>query len=170
MPISTDVLRGLKRGNTFIETGCDLGDGIAAALGAGFEKIISIEINPGSVAHAEKRFAGRSEVTILQGDTIKVLPGVVAELREPVTFWLDAHPATWSPVLQELAVIAASAIKEHTILIDDRRMMIGPGHSLCFFTPLEHEVHEALLRLNPKYHITYADGFIPNDIIVARAL
>ena len=108
MPISAEVLKSLKRGDVFIETGCDQGEGIAAALAAGFTKIISIELNATSVLNACKRFAGKP-VTVLQGDTVKVLPSVVAELKEPATFWLDAHPAEWSPALLELAVLQASS-------------------------------------------------------------
>ncbi len=161
MPITVAVLKGLKRGSLFVETGCEIGEGIAAALEAGFEKVISIELDEFNALHAQLRF-GRQPVTVIRGDTVDMLPKVLAELKEPATFWLDAH-GTFSPVLEELQHIAASGIKEHTILIDDRRLMAHPW-------PTEEKVREALLQVNPLYAISYANGFVPDDIIVAQAL
>lgn len=168
MPVSAEVLKKLKRGRIFIETGCLHGEGIAAALAAGFEKIVSIEIDRVNVLYAQNRFQ-RKPVVIICGDTVEVLPGVLSGLTETATFWLDAHPPTSSPVIAELAAIAATDIKNHTILIDDRRLMQDPSLPGSFTTPLESEVRAALLQINPAYKISFADGYVPNDIIVAQA-
>lgn len=166
MPISSAVLKKLKRGCVFIETGTYEGDGIATALDVGFEKVISIELDADSVRRARARFVGKP-VTILYGDTAKLLPDVLADLCEPATFWLDAHPVGWSPVMAELAAMAVANIREHTILVDDRRLMTM-FHPDGWFTPSEKAVLEALLQINPAYEISFVDGFVPDDIIVAR--
>jgi hypothetical protein len=169
MPISPFVLKDLKLGRVFVETGCYEGAGIAAALAAGFEKVISIELDRRSASRASALFAEKP-VSVLHGDTVKLLPAVLETLTEPATFWLDAHPVGWSPVIGELNAMAISAIKNHTILIDDRRLMHGPQYPDGWITPSEEEVCRALMHINPAYKISFAHGHIPDDIIVAQIL
>lgn len=169
MPISPFVLKDLKLGRVFVETGCYEGAGIAAALAAGFEEVVSIELDSSSALRASALFAGKP-VTVLHGDTVKLLPGVLAGLTEPATFWLDAHPVGWSPVIGELVAMADTPIRNHTILIDDRRLMHGPQYPAGWVTPSEEEVCRALLKINPAYKISFVNGFIPDDIIVAQVL
>jgi hypothetical protein len=154
----------LKRGEVFIETGCAGGDGIRAALGVGFKSVISIELDHVCVELARVRFAA-APVTILHGDSVRILPQVLAELEEPATIWLDAHPKGGSPVLVELRLLAMSHIRCHTILIDDRRLMHGEWRDVT-----EGAVRQALLEVNPQYTISTVGGYIPDDIIVAQAL
>ena len=45
MPMTADTLRRHKTGSWLIETGCDVGQGIQAALDAGFEAVLSIELD-----------------------------------------------------------------------------------------------------------------------------
>jgi hypothetical protein len=162
MPITAETLKKYKRGDIFVETGCLLGDGVQAALDAGFSKVITVELVPSCAARARTRFEGLP-VTVVEGDTVAVLPTVLAELGEPATIWLDAHPGDSSPVLEELAAIAKHPIKTHTILIDDRRLMGTDWPNVS-----ERQVHDALRKVNPEYLLSYADGFVMFDIIVAQ--
>jgi hypothetical protein len=57
-----------------------------------------------------------------------------------------------------------SSCKNHTILIDDRRLL--GTDEFMFIT--EDQIREKLLEINPDYEITYEDGYQANDIIVAR--
>jgi hypothetical protein len=164
VPITAETLRAHKRGDVYIETGCEEGNSIQAALDAGFARVISIELDAVYVRRARERFAGRP-VVLLEGDTLQRLPEVLAELRESATFWLDAHPYNSSPVIGELRFIEQHPIKTHTILIDDRRLM---GRD--FANVQEGWVYSALQRINAEYVICFADGFVPDDIIVAKVV
>jgi hypothetical protein len=118
----------------FVETGTFAGEMVDAVLGR-FDRIYSIELDDGWYAHAVDRFRGRSDVTLLQGDSAARLPEVLAQVREPALFWLDAHysgPITArgpldSPIGQELDAIAAHPIGGHVVLIDDMRGFNGTG-------------------------------------------
>jgi hypothetical protein len=163
MPITAETLRKHKTGPWFIETGCEDGNGVQAALDAGFDAVCSIELNRRSVDRVRQRFLGRP-VTIMQGSSPLLLPQVLREIKMPVTFWLDAHPEDWSPVLQELAALREHPIKTHTILIDDRRLMHGAWKEIT-----EDKVRAALLSVNPDYVISLDYGVTDDDIIVAKA-
>lgn len=169
MPIDQSTLER-HRNPVFIETGTYKGMTIEKALAAGFEKVISIEIDPTLHAQAKLKFGGDERVDLRFGDTVQLLPGILRDLDTRATFWLDAHrsgPLLGGyipyPVIQELAMIAGHAIKDHTILIDDRRLIPTEWQMQ------EAEVHAAILRINPGYRISYAHGVIPNDVIVATA-
>ena len=154
----------------FIETGSYIGDGIGAALAAGFTKIISIELSPTLVLTCRLRFVFDERVRILCGDSTICLPEVLAGVTVPVTFWLDGHyssgdtgrGAKISPLMEELAAIAAHPVKTHTILIDDMRAWRQPHVD---FTKAD--IEAAIMAINPAYSITYANGHVPGDILVA---
>jgi hypothetical protein len=116
----------------FVETGTFAGEMIDAVLGR-FGCIYSIELDDKWYAKAVQRFARRSEVTLLHGDSGTRLPDVLAQVTEPALFWLDAHysgPITArgpldSPIVQELDAIAAHPVGGHVVLIDDMRYFTG---------------------------------------------
>jgi len=118
----------------FVETGTFAGDMIDAVVGR-FDRIFSIELDDQWYAKAVARFAGRREVTLLHGDSSIRLCEILAGLRVPALFWLDAHysgPATArgpldSPIVRELELIAAHPVRGHVILIDDIRDFNGSG-------------------------------------------
>jgi hypothetical protein len=117
----------------FIETGTFAG-GMIDAVRSHFDRIISIELDPGWHARAVARFRGDPRVTLLCGDSGQLLPHVLAALDEPALFWLDAHysgPATArgavdSPIVGELEAIRAHGIR-HVVLVDDLRDFTGDG-------------------------------------------
>ena len=160
----------------FVETGTHIGNSVQLALDCGFEKIITMEINPEKVERAKKRFSKEIEegrVTILQGDTVETFPEALKLLDAPATFWLDAH---WDdgpkgeylcPLPIELELLLNNPIKEHTLLIDDRRLFGVPG-TTWGHTIDEEGILESIFDINSEYKISYEDGCVSNDIIVAK--
>jgi len=160
--------------HTFVETGTYLGDSVQLALECGFEKIISIEIEPalheGCVYMFGEEIAEGS-VELILGDSLKEMKNIVSRLTERTTFWLDGH---WDfgtqgvkvcPLYEELEAIAESPIKNHTILIDDMRML-GWGNWGEGIT--KETIIEKIKAINPEYKIAFEDTHCaPNDILVA---
>ena len=66
------------------------GDGIEAALNAGFSKIYSIELNESLVDCCRERFKGKP-VEIISGSSCEELPKILKSIEEPFFLWLDAH-------------------------------------------------------------------------------
>jgi hypothetical protein len=113
---------------TFVETGTFRGDTTAALRGV-VRRIYTIELDDRLHARARARFAGDRAITPLHGDSARVLPEVLAELKAPALFWLDAHYSSGvtargsedTPVLAELDLILGHPVRGHVILIDDAR-------------------------------------------------
>jgi hypothetical protein len=157
----------------FVETGTAFGESVRLALICGFKKIYSIEINPDLVQSNRQQFADLIEqgrVEIIEGDTAKIFPELVKRLDGRTTFWLDAH---WDggpmgvvkcPLPMELDAIHQHPIKNHSIMIDDRRC-VGIGNWGAGI--VESEIIAKVKDINPLYEIAYEDGCIPNDIITA---
>jgi len=176
MPITKDILRKYPN-EIFIETGSHLGDGIRAALGAGFNEIYSIEINEDKFKNLSKVFEKVSSVVLLCGDSSKRLKEVLDEIDQPTTIWLDAHIDDSSydkktivlddrnPILNELQIISKHHIKTHTILIDDLRLF---NRRQGFWGLSSKTIEEYLLRINDKYVISFEDGYTKKDILVAK--
>lgn len=151
--------------NIFVETGTYQGGGIVRALEAGFFTIHSVESDKGLYENARRRFLGHAgRVFVHHGGSVQVLPSILERIKSRATFWLDAHPfyGGHSPLLRELAVIASHPVKEHTIMIDDRRVFKAWGLD-------ERRVIAQLLAINNSYRITYENNrMAPRDIIVAH--
>jgi len=157
-----------------IETGTFKGDGIEAALSAGFSFVVSIELDDELYRQAATRFAANPRVRIFHGSSDHFLWHIISDLNCPVTFWLDAHYSgkgtakgdKFSPVFEELRQIGQHPIKSHTILIDDRRLL--GSEEFDFAT--EEDVRQAMLAINPQYLLSAETGdpSYPNDVLVAR--
>lgn len=120
----------------FIESGTYYGETtqLASLL---FNKIYSIELDLNLFNKSKELFKNNQNVTILQGDTIKILPKLLSEVNHNTIFWLDGHnsgPGTSVgeidfPALQECEIIDKMFLGKYgLILIDDVRMF-GSGHS-----------------------------------------
>jgi hypothetical protein len=159
--------------NIFIETGSFLGDGIQQALDAGFSKVISIELSDKYFSICKNRFSNNSNVSIIKGDSFLVLPSIMENVNEQVTFWLDGHHSCgdtalgehWAPLMQELDVIKNHIVKTHTIMIDDMRCWEEPNAVHGFY---KEDIFKKLLEINSEYKFTYEDGLQENDILVAH--
>jgi len=170
MPCSVHILRKYLN-PIFVETGTYLGEGVMTALEAGFQKVYTIELSKSLCEDAIKKFSGNDRVRLVHGDSSNCLWDVISGIREPITFWLDAHCSLGNtargkkmcPLIEELEIIAVHPIKNHTILVDDRRLLGSQ-----YMEPTEEDVIRALMKINPSYQISYEDGVISDDVIVAR--
>lgn len=156
-----------------VEGGSYLGGGIQAALDAGFDRVLSYEISTGLYNKTKDRFAGNSNVTVLQKPT-QYMYEELKDIDERIVFWLDAHYSfldtsfheTTCPILEELHEISKHHIKTHTILVDDLRLF-GTRE---FAGVTLGDVKKAILAINPRYVFELADGMKAGDILVARVL
>jgi hypothetical protein len=154
---------------TFVETGTNRGGGVQVALDAGFERIISIEINENLYAHSRNRFRENENVAILLGDSSRLLWKAIKGINHEITFWLDGHTAYEDiPILEELELIGQHHIKTHTIMVDDRRAMGSP----IWRGVTEKQVIKAIKKINKNYSISYEETIEKSvhgqkDIIVA---
>ena len=116
----------------FIESGTYLGDMVYAVRGV-FEKIYSIELDDNLYESAKAKFLKYSHMSILHGDSAKVMPKILDHIKNPCLFWLDGHYSGGitvkgeldTPISQELKHIFNHPIKDHVILIDDARLFTG---------------------------------------------
>jgi len=156
------LARYVRKGSVFIETGTREGNTLAWAreLGA---TCLSCESNPGIYENAARRFQGDDGVMVYNLESPAFLERILDDLKDRAVFWLDAHGAGRSPLLDELSIIAKHQIKNHTILIDDVRLLRNGrwGVSLS-------EVVQALMVVNRSYFMLTEDGYEPGDILVAR--
>lgn len=149
-----------------VETGTFYGD-TSLTLRNNFKRIVSIELDRALYERAKERLKPYRQITVLQGDSGKVITGVMGEISEPVLFWLDAHYSGGitargevdSPIFDELDVILTHSIKNHVILIDDARVFTGKGgyptvpqlreYLLEKRRDLEMEVRHDMIRITP---------------------
>jgi len=151
----------------FIETGTHLGDTLAYIAQQKNVHATSIELDEDYHEAAKQRFVSYPNVTILQGDSGKLLPELVRELQIPALFWLDGHYSGGdtgkgeldTPVSAELEAILDSPVKGHVILIDDARCFNftnGYPHlddllkSARMTSAYQLEVSADIIRLTPK--------------------
>ena len=119
--------------HVLVETGTYHGDTISAVQDR-FKKIYSIEIYEPFATRAQQKFADLKNVNVILGDSAAKLPGLLAEISEPILFWLDGHYSGQgtglgdkeTPILAEIEHIhrLRRGYKD-VILIDDARCFTG---------------------------------------------
>jgi hypothetical protein len=95
------------------------------------------------------------------------LKDILGTINERALIWLDAHADNEpNPLFAELEAISGHLIKDHIIMIDDRRMW---GGDLACWTDITEEKIVGMVRMiNPAYKISWADSWnAPKDILVA---
>jgi hypothetical protein len=159
----------------FIESGSYEGDGIQAALNAGFEQVWSIELSEYYHERCKQRFAGNEKVKLFLGSSVDVLPELLKVINCSVTFWLDGHYSGGLtaidekcrlPLLKEIEIIGNHHIKNHTILIDDMRAVGTGGKDTDWGCFTKQDVENAINAIS-DYVIFYEFGIVENDILVA---
>ncbi|HKW74686.1 MAG TPA: hypothetical protein VJN64_04110 [Terriglobales bacterium] len=113
-----------------VEAGTYYGE-MVAAMKNHFDEIYSVEYDHALAARAQKKFARWPHIHIIEGDSQKVIPEVVAKLRQAALFWLDAGYYGWAGthgnrqrLTTELDAIL-SARTDHIILMDDAHGLNG---------------------------------------------
>lgn len=117
---------------TFIESGTYLGMMVKAVKNS-FEKIYTIELDYKLYNHVKNKFKNLRYIKVLHGDSSKILPKILEDIKDPCLFWLDAHYSKGitakgdkeSPIMNEISCILAHKIKDHVILIDDADAFVG---------------------------------------------
>lgn len=143
VPASASVKRNILRRTArehnlrvLVETGTFRGDTVMA-LRRDFDLIVSVELLPELHAKAVRRARHERNVKLLLGDSASVVPAILAALRQPALFWLDAHysgPGTAlgdrvSPISAELNAVLGHPVRGHVVMIDDAREFHDPGRS-----------------------------------------
>lgn len=115
--------------HVFAETGTHKGKMVYAVI-PHVKEVYSIEIDETHFQNARKRFAGYSNIHILQGQSGKVLPKVLKDIGKPRLFWLVAHwldgsntkDITEMPIMQEIeCILNHKRASDYIILIDNAR-------------------------------------------------
>jgi len=116
--------------DTLVETGTYYGE-MVAAMKHRFGRIYSIEFVPALAERANRKFANFEHIRIFCGDSRTVMPEVLALLKGPALFWLDAGYYGWVGVRTneqrlsaELEMILSHPYP-HVILLDDARGLTG---------------------------------------------
>ena len=153
--------------HTLVETGTYQAEMVTAQQ-KNFQRIVSIELDQDLVHRADALFAGMSHISILQGDSSQILPGVVAEITAPCVFWLDAHYSGGitargildTPIVQELEILFSRRNNRDVILIDDVHAFDGSNDYPALADLLKFlaaarpnsvlEVADNIIRLHPK--------------------
>lgn len=115
---------------TLVETGTYYGE-MVAAMRNRFDRIYSIEYVRELADRAVRKFARDSHIKIFCGDSRVVMPEILALLKEPALFWLDAGYYGWigkqgdqQRLSAELEMILSHPYP-HIILLDDARGLTG---------------------------------------------
>jgi len=147
---------------TLVETGTHVGHMVAALL-SDFDEIYSIEFAQPLYERSAARFVGKHNVRLYCGDSATLLPVIIAALREPALFWLDAHysggitarGSVATPVVAELQRVLGMDETPHVVLIDDARLFNGTDDY-----PTPEELRRLVGELRPYYEMTIADDII----------
>jgi hypothetical protein len=160
----------------FVETGSWLGDGISAALKAGFQEVHSIELSPKYYDKCCKRFKDCTNVYLHLGDSGKCLYNIIKGVDNNITFWLDGHYSGTDtaigtenvPLRLELDAIKHHHINTHTIMIDDLRLLREHNPVWGYLDYNENDLITMIKAINKDYTISYeSTKYDKRDVLVA---
>ena len=72
------------------------------------------------------------------------------------------------PLMEELKIIKQHTRNDHTILIDDIRMLRNHEVEWADLPYGVKDVEEFIYTINPDYKITYTFGEVEDDILIAQ--
>lgn len=147
---------------TLIETGTFRG-AMVKAMCHQFEHIWSIELDQRLFQKARRRFRRDRHVSILPGDSAKVLSEILSSIKTPCLFWLDGHYSGGktakgeleTPVRKELLQILNHPVDGHVVLIDDARSFNG-SHDY----PTVEALEELIKGIRPSWVVEVSDDII----------
>lgn len=144
-----------------VETGTYLGTMINANKSY-FERIFTVELDKKLYKRAKKKFARFRHITVKQGDSAKVLPQILKEIKDPTLFWLDAHYSGGitskgklaTPIFEELKIILTKS-SSHVLLIDDALDFNGQNDY-----PDIKKLKGIIAKKNPNYKFLVKENII----------
>lgn len=163
------ALQASGRYGLAIETGTFRGDS-ALVLANAVGRCTTIELDPALATAASKRFASDPRISVVQGSSRDVMPGVVSDLQGPTFFWLDGH---WSggvtagaddpcPLDGELDAIASSPLaSECLVAIDDARLCGFPRSN-----EPDGDAYPSMLEVLTKLDSMGLCPFVVDDVIL----
>jgi hypothetical protein len=151
-----------RRPNILIETGTFRGEMVDACATI-FSRIYSIELSKELFLDTSKRFSTYPHISLIQGDSVEILPEILRTINEPCLFWLDGHYSGGftakgnkeTPILQEVTSILNHHIDRHIILIDDARSFTGQNDY-----PTIEELRDMILSRRPDWFFEIDDDVI----------
>ena len=171
MSISASVLAKFVR-PVFVETGTCGGVAVWTAMEVGYKSVYSCDIDKRRIISAANGAARRGYTTVHVecSQSPIFLASVLPKIHEPITFWLDAHPAgrdlnpATCPVWDELDVIRKHCKVPYVLLIDDishfpdehKASLIGkvkeiaPGYKVYAISGVDHFKGDVLLAAKPE--------------------
>jgi hypothetical protein len=166
--IIIEDVQALSGYSTLIETGTYMGDMIEIQR-PNFKRLYSIELSETLWKRAVKRFRKYPQVTILQGDSGKLLPTITDKLSEPAIFWLDGHYSAGDtalgekecPIFEEIdSIFKNDTHLKHILLVDDARLFVGKNDY-----PRVDELTAYIQKRKPGYQLSVKD-----DVLVYQVL
>ena len=113
-----------------VEAGTYYGE-MVAAMKNRFDEIYSVEYDHALATRAQRKFVRWPHIRIIEGDSQKAIPEIVAKLARPALFWLDAGYYGWAGtqgdkqrLTTELEAIL-SRRPDHIVLMDDAHGLDG---------------------------------------------
>ncbi len=125
-------LKSIFKVDDFVETGTFHGKTTLWAS-TQFKNVYTVEFSSVLYEAAVKKFSHTPNVSCFYGSSPARLPEILAQLKSPAIFWLDAHWCGGStygagdecPLLDEIALVIEQAAN-HIIIIDDARLFLKP--------------------------------------------
>ena len=143
---------------------------MSCAIDSGFKKVYSIDIEEryyemALLTFQDKELYDGVEFNFFLGDSGVVMPEILNNIDEKITFWLDGHEFYKIPLINELESIKNHKIKGHTILIDDVRMLTRPEWNNIGLESIINKIKE----IDERYEISFVDSVNgKNDILIAK--
>lgn len=178
MPIEFNINEIKDDCNIYFETGLWNVDAeetsLCKAIKMNFDKCCSVEINSEFIDIAKNKFKNeinQDKLKLFHGDS-KDLKTYLDELKlqnDKILFFLDSHGRD-CPLMEELYAIEKLNRKDHTILIDDVRIIRSCiwGDGRYDSRTFEDKLKSKILDINPKYEFSYLDGYQKEDVLCAR--
>ncbi len=167
-PNSSELINRRGDRKIFIETGTADGDGIQFALGAGFETIYSIELNPVLFEKCKERFKNNSNVNLICGSSEIELPKILEKVDESFVLWLDAH---WSggEYIGELMDVylpkELNAIKKYSEKFNDSAIMIDDMNHYMSNKNFCGEIEKLVNEIKKTGSIEYIDSYYSTHLV-----
>ena len=166
------------KSDIFFETGTYQGYTARIASEIGFDKVITVELQSYLYNEAKSLSSQYNNIEFFLGDSPTIITDVLTGIDDTktITFWLDAHigPGNFvagqtpdirkCPLYDEINAIKSLKRNDHTILVDDLRIFTEDNE---WGVNLQ-DLIDSIKQINPEYKITFIDGDVENDVLVAK--